>query len=105
VTSSTQSQQAAKLSKSSTENGAPSEPTEKQGDQVTISEQGKQLAKSITLSKAKVAENLQDAMVKEKSLTAKIADAKAEGRDVGGLNAQLADATKAVAKNRAQANQ
>ena len=92
------------------------------GDQVTISEQGKQLAKAattkgdggtaaeastsgLTVNKVKLNQTLQDAQSKQKSIAAKISQAKLQGTDVGGLNAQLTDAEKTVKKTQVEVNQ
>lgn len=102
---SVQSQQTLKLSSSANVHEVTDGSKSQQGDTVTISAEGKQLASALTVSKVKVAQNLQDAMVKQKNLTAKIAAAKEDGGNVGGLNAQLADVNKAISKDRTQSMQ
>ncbi|MBF0481685.1 MAG: hypothetical protein HQK81_07200 [Desulfovibrionaceae bacterium] len=107
---------------------APAPQTEtSQGDTVTISEQGKALAKAPrekdggessgsiktnigkdaattpVVSKEKLAQNLQTAQVHQKSLQAKIDAAKEGGDPVGNLTAQLDAANKAVKKATVQA--
>ena len=92
-----------------------------QGDTVTISEEGKKLSKSIdknnenepstnsdsglTVSNMKISQQLQDAKDKQKQLTAKIAEEKAQGNDVSALNAQLSDAQQNVKKFQNKADQ
>lgn len=94
---------------------------QQQGDTVTISEEGKKLSKSVdksdgnepstnsdsglTVSNMKISQQLQDAKDKQKQLTAKIAEEKAQGNDVGALNAQLADAQQNVKKFQNKADQ
>jgi len=102
---STQTQQVPHLSSSSTATDNTASSDADQGDTVTISEQGKQLASGATVNEVKVSQDLQDAIVKQKTLTAKIAAAKEDGGNVGGLNAQLTDANKTVSKDRLQMNQ
>ena len=92
-----------------------------QGDTVTISEEGKKLSKSVdkndenepstnsdselTVSNMKISQQLQDAKDKQKQLTAKIAEEKAQGNDVSALNAQLSDAQQNVKKFQNKADQ
>ena len=92
-----------------------------QGDTVTISEEGKKLSKSVdksdenepstnsdsglTVSNMKISQQLQDAKDKQKQLTAKIAEEKAQGNDVSALNAQLSDAQQNVKKFQSKADQ
>ncbi|HZF61456.1 MAG TPA: hypothetical protein VEZ52_07520 [Desulfovibrio sp.] len=92
-----------------------------QGDTVTISEEGKKLSKSVdksdenepstnsdsglTVSNMKISQQLQDAKNKQKQLTAKIVEEKAQGNDVSALNAQLSDAQQNVKKFQNKTNQ
>ena len=92
-----------------------------QGDTVRISEEGRKLSKSVdksdenepstnsdsglTVSNMKISQQLQDAKDKQKQLTAKIAEEKAQGNDVGALNAQLSDAQQNVKKFQNKADQ
>ena len=92
-----------------------------QGDTVTISEEGKKLSKSVdksdenepstnsdsglTVSNMKISQQLQDAKDKQKQLTAKIAEEKAQGNDVSALNAQLSEAQQNVKKFQNKADQ
>lgn len=94
---------------------------QQQGDTVTISEEGKKLSKSVdksdenepstnsdsglTVSNMKISQQLQDAKDKQKQLTAKIAEEKAQGNDVSALNAQLSDAQQNVKKFQNKADQ
>ena len=94
---------------------------QQQGDTVTISEEGKKLSKSIdksgeneasansdsglTVSKIKISQQLQEAKDKQKQLTAKISEEKAQGNDVSALNAQLSDAQQNVKKFQNKADQ
>ena len=94
---------------------------QQQGDTVTISEEGKKLSKSVdknnenephtnsdselTVSNIKISQQLQDAKDKQKQLTAKIAEEKAQGNDVSALNAQLSDAQQNVKKFQNKADQ
>lgn len=118
---SVQSQRLSHLVTSATVTDKAANSESSKGDQVTISEKGKQLAKTavekgndgaltavtsgLTVNKVKIAQNLQDAKGKQKSLTAKIEQEKAQGGDVGGLNAQLADVNKTISKIQVQTNQ
>ena len=94
---------------------------QQQGDTVTISEEGKKLSKSVdknnenepstnsdsglTVSKIKISQQLQEAKDKQKQLTAKISEEKAQGNDVSALNAQLSDAQQNVKKFQNKADQ
>ncbi|MDD2542716.1 MAG: hypothetical protein PHH28_16980, partial [Desulfuromonadaceae bacterium] len=60
---------------------------------------------AVTVDKLKLNQTLQDAKAKQKVLTGKIADEKAQGGEVGGLTAQLADVSKTVSKTQLQVNQ
>ena len=53
----------------------------------------------------KISQQLQDAKDKQKQLTAKIAEEKAQGNDVSALNAQLSDAQQNVKKFQNKADQ